>query len=172
MATTRVISLRNAGAAFRADHKRAVAAVHGGLVEAALEGEVIISQATPVDTGNTRQRWQTIITPDGAEVVNDSPVAAYLESGTKPHRPPLWPIIEWLARKRGQSIARASRLADLPGELVGAAQKIQARIEAQGTKAHKMIGANLPRLSTIARARVEARLKDLRAARGGGGESE
>lgn len=171
MATTRVIPLARAGAAFRADHKRSVEAVRGGLVEAALEGEVLITQATPVDTGNTRARWQTIITPDGAEVVNDSPVAVYLEIGTKPHRPPLMPLIEWLARKRGISIARAARLSDIPGELVGAARKIQARIEVQGTKAHKMISAQLPRLSAIARARVEARLKDVRAARGGGEEA-
>jgi len=167
MANTKVIDLKGAGAAFRADHKRAVASVRLGLIEAALEAEVIISQATPVDTGNTRLRWQTVITTDGAEVVNDSPVALYLEEGTKPHRPPLWPLILWLARKNGRSLAGATTLKDVPGELVGAARKIQARIEVQGTKGKKMIASNLPKLEAIAKKRVEQRLKAASDARSG-----
>lgn len=170
MAQTKVIELSRAGAAFRADHKRAVEEVHAGLLHAALEGEVIITQATPVDTGNTRARWTTIVTSDGAEVVNDSPVAAYLETGTRPHRPPLWPLIQWIARKESISLSGASTLADVPRELVARARGLQAHIEVQGTKAHKMISANMPKLTQLARKRVEDRLKALKTAKSGGGE--
>lgn len=162
-----IVSLKGAGAAFRADHKRAVAAVHRGLLEGALLGEQIVVQATPSDTANTRQRWQVIPTAEGADLVNDSPVATYLEFGTRPHIAPLMPLVRWVARKRGVSLAGVTRLSDVPPEIVAAARGLREKIARDGGKRYGMISKNLDKLRRIARERVEKNLAAFKGGKGG-----
>lgn len=160
------VNISGAGALFRADHKRSVAAVRRGLLEGALLGEQVVAQATPSDTANTRARWAVIITPEGADLVNDSPVAVYLELGTRPHVAPLMPLIRWLARKRGISLSGATRLADVPPELVAGARGLRAKIAREGGKRYGMVSKNLGKLSAIAQSRVERNLAALKSAKG------
>ena len=44
-------------------------------------------------------------------MVADAPHAPYLEMGTRPHRPPLQPLIEWAQRKFGVEEDEAKRIA-------------------------------------------------------------
>lgn len=162
MSPTVRVSMRNAGAQLRADHKKQVAAVHRGLLEAAFLGEQVVVQATPSDTANTRQRWQVIPTSEGADLVNDSPVATYLELGTRPHMAPIMPLVRWVARKRGVSLAGVERLSDVPSEIVAAARGLQQKIAREGGKRFGMISKNLDKLNAIARARVEKQLAALK----------
>lgn len=166
MSGTRVVSLKGAGAAFRADHKRNVKAVHRGLLEGALLGEQIVVQATPSDTANTRQRWQVIPTADGADLVNDSPVATFLEMGTRPHVAPLMPLVRWVARKRGVSLSGATRLADVPPEIVAAARGLREKIAREGGRRIGMISKNLEKLAMISKQRVEKRLDNVKRKKG------
>lgn len=163
---TRVVSLKGAGAAFRADHKRNVDAVHRGLLEGALLGEQVVAKATPSDTANTRARWQVIQTPSGADLVNDSPIATFLELGTRPHVAPLMPLVRWVARKRGVSLSGATRLADVPPEIVAAARGLREKIAREGGKRYGMISKNLEKLSNISKRRVEKALSNVRRKKG------
>jgi hypothetical protein len=79
-----------------------------GLRSAGLRGvgEVVrqIDNAEPypgVDTGATRQSAICEPIPEGAELSVNTPQAAWLEFGTRPHMPPLGPILTWVTRKFG-----------------------------------------------------------------------
>lgn len=62
------------------------AAVARGIMRTALDAVELLAEATPVDTGDTRRRWQVSKVPTAddpsAVVSNDSEVALYLEYGT------------------------------------------------------------------------------------------
>lgn len=152
------VNLRDFGRELKADFEDISGAVRRGLRESAFVLEIMVSAKTPVDEGNTRAAWRTEITPDGAIVSNDSPVVLYLEDGTRPHRPPLLPIVRWLARKEGVSSAVAS-LDDAPKELVGRAIAICDSIEEHGTKAHKMMSSSVPDIGPVVKTRVERLLQ-------------
>jgi hypothetical protein len=53
----------------------------------------------PHDTGQLTRSVRTEKNADGAEVVVDAPHAPFVEYGTRPHRPPLQPLIAWAVRK-------------------------------------------------------------------------
>lgn len=100
--------------ALRSTAKRAV-----GVVVAQIE------EAGAVDTGSLKQSVRAESTREGGTVVVDAPHAAFIEYGTRPHRPPLAPIFRWVMRKlqpeseqAGWAIARA----------------IAAKIELEGTE--------------------------------------
>lgn len=148
------------GATLRAQPEIMMDAIVKGLRDGALIGEAIVAEATPVDTAQTRQAWRVRFTEDGAELVNDSPVAAFLEGGTRPHRPPLLPLVRWVMRKRGMGGSTTiTSLADAPPEAVAGAQALAAKIAREGTPAHHMVEDNLTKLARIARSRVNKRLQ-------------
>lgn len=79
-----------------------------GLRSAALRGvgEVVkqIDKTVPyppVDTGAMRQSVGVEATPEGADLFVNAPQAADVEYGTRPHMPPLGPILVWVRRKFG-----------------------------------------------------------------------
>ena len=148
------------GARLRGDSKRALGAIRRGLVRAAVVGEAIVAEATPVDTANTRNAWRVRLTRDGADLINDSPTAVFLEEGTRPHRPPLLPLVRWAMRKKGLGGSTTiTRLEDAPDEAVGMAVGIANKIERKGTRPVHMVRSNLTRLTQIARRNVEAELE-------------
>ena len=55
----------------------------------------------PVDTGAMRQSVAVDNIPGGAELSVNSPNAASMEYGTRPHMPPFGPILIWVRRKFG-----------------------------------------------------------------------
>lgn len=81
-----------------------------GLRAAALRGvgEVVrqIDHADPfpaVDSGSLRQSVLAKPIPEGAELSVNSPQGAWMEFGTRPHMPPIKPILVWVTRKFGLS---------------------------------------------------------------------
>lgn len=67
-------------------------------------GEIVrqIDNAEPypvVDAGATRQSVLSESIPDGAELSVNTPQAAWMEFGTRPHMPPFGPILTWVTRK-------------------------------------------------------------------------
>lgn len=69
-----------------------------------LDGIVLeeIDHAQPypaVDRGDLRNSRQVTMHDDGADVAVTAPHAAAIEYGTRPHRPPFKPILDWVVRK-------------------------------------------------------------------------
>jgi hypothetical protein len=88
--------------------KEVEAAVVRGLRSASLRavGFVVeeIDNAKPypaVNTGQLRQSVKRAPTKNGAQVYVDAPHFPFIEFGTRPHMPPLEPLIVWAARKFG-----------------------------------------------------------------------
>lgn len=155
---TEIIEFDLLGARFTDIASEASSAILQGLREAAFISEIIVAAKTPVDEGLTRAAWRTAITPTGAELVNDSPVALYLEEGTRPHRPPLLPIVRWLSRKEGRGAA-VETLADADDDIVARAMGIVASIARNGTKAHYMLQGSRKEIAKVTRQRIDKQLK-------------
>jgi len=138
-------------------HKRIVNALH----KSALQGEAIVAQDTPVDTARTKNAWHVVRLPDGADLLNDSPVAVILEVGSRPHWPPFLPILQWAARKFGTAGGKRSfeSLSEVDPGLYAIAKGVQKKIAEEGTEPHWMVKKNLPRLRAIAKRNIEQALK-------------
>lgn len=65
----------------------------------------------PVDEGTLMRSVHPRNTPRGAVIVVDAPHAPHMEYGTRPHFPPLKPLIEWAIRKFGVSESEARGIA-------------------------------------------------------------
>lgn len=80
---------------------------------AAMESRGIVVRAVdatkphaPVNTGEYKQRWAVAAVRDGANLYNDAPHAAVIETGAKPYTPPFDPLLQWARQKlRGSSAA-------------------------------------------------------------------
>jgi len=135
------------------------------LHKAALLGEAVVAEATPVDRGRTRNGWYVQRTHRGAIVANDSPIAGILELGSRPHWPPLMPILRWVVRKFGLDLAGGRRslpeegLDEVPWPTYHAAKTVQEGIAKEGTEAHRMVGDNLQKLTKLAKAETERALR-------------
>jgi len=157
------VELERLGATLRAhDHER-FEDVRGAMYPAALRGEPIVAEATPSDRGHARQAWESRVTPEGAALQNDWPYIGILEMGSRPHWPPIMPILRWLVRKEGLDLAGGSRsfndLSEVPSQTYAVARAIQATIAREGTKPHHMVQNNLPKLRSIAKDEVEKVLR-------------
>jgi hypothetical protein len=104
--------------------EKAPALARQGLIKAAYRSEKHTVRVTDkkgvVDRGLFRRSWIVEEESDGATLANTAPYAAPIEEGSRPHWPPLQPLIEWVlrnlmgdiagARSSGVLIERASRL--------------------------------------------------------------
>ena len=93
-------------------------AVIRGLRSAALRGVGFvveeIDRAEPypaVNFGTLRQSTHRALLPKGAVVFNDAPHFPFIEYGTRPHMPPVSPLIVWAARKFGVDDIEAEAIA-------------------------------------------------------------
>ena len=80
--------------------KEVVKATYSG----ALKSQEKLNEDTPVDTGFLLASWRVEknpLEPEPSVIIgNDAPYAnVVLESGAKPHTPPLKPLLEWASRK-------------------------------------------------------------------------
>jgi hypothetical protein len=106
------VTASNYGATFRANELARLERVKHAMYEAALLGAEVVAKKVPVDVGSLKTSIHAIETPDGAELLADAPHAAVVETGTRPHMPPLQPLIDWVRRHRGSfaSIKAAGKL--------------------------------------------------------------
>jgi transcriptional regulator GlxA family with amidase domain len=75
-----------------------------------LKGVVVekIRETNAVASGQLAASVGVSLVPDGALVTVDAPHAGFVEEGTRPHRPPLQPLIDWVKTK---GLARDDRQA-------------------------------------------------------------
>lgn len=158
------VELHQLGGALRAGHASNLAAVVGGLYEAALRGMPKIVEATPTDRGHAKLGWNVRQVPNGADLYNDAPHIGILEMGRRAgKRPPLMPILRWLVRKAGLDLNGGARsfdgIKEVPWTTYLAAKSICAKIEREGSKPHGMIANNIDYLTRLAKQTIERRLR-------------
>jgi len=131
----------------------------------AVEEEV--KPLTPVNLGDLKRNIKSSATKTEARVgVRGTPrkYAPYVEFGTRPHWPPLEPILRWVTQKaRGKGFRGAfgiqRRGQKRQAQLYAAARGVQAAIAKHGTKGAHMfergLEAALPAIKTIFRMEIE-----------------
>lgn len=85
--------------------------VHTGIRKAAREGRNYIYRETvPVAFGELRSALNVRDTATGAIISADAPHAAAVERGSRPHTPPLEPLIKWVKLRGMQGLTRAGHV--------------------------------------------------------------
>lgn len=115
---TRRLSLAQYAALIKDMPPEVEAAVMRGIKSAALRGVGIIVKhidtASPypaVNNGALRQSVRVSFTARTAVLSVDAPHAIFIDKGTRPHRPPIGPLIVWATRKFGLDEREARRVA-------------------------------------------------------------
>lgn len=159
--------------------------------KAAAKGRALVKRNVPVAHGELRESVHT----EGSLIVVDAPHAAAVNNGSRPHWPPLEPLVAWVKLRGMQGLLTDRQVSRLPGTTtkdaaigvaamlrahevrgpagysptdaaIEVARAIQRAIAQKGTKAHHFIEKSLPELRRIL-------LEELRAAlatsSGGGG---
>lgn len=116
-------------------------AVLRGVRATAEDGLPVVRVAAPVAFEELRDSGHVVPRADGALILFDAPHAAAVEVGSRPHRPPVDPLIRW-AELRGFTDPR------------GAAWAIAAKIAREGTKPHWFALGSLPTLETMMHRRI------------------
>jgi hypothetical protein len=130
------------GAVFRARETARMERVCGAGYEAALLGVEVVAKAAPVDVGSLKSSLHAKQTgPRSAELIADAPHAGVVEVGSRPHTPPLQPLIDWVRRHRRSFGLQAPRaLRPIKNrKLYGAAAASRARAEARHAKSDEGI---------------------------------
>jgi len=120
---------------------RVLKAIH----ETAADGVDIAIETAPVAFGQLVSSIHDIPRPDGATIRADAPHAAAVEWGSRPHRPPIWPLKKWC---------------ELKGIPVEVAWAIQAKIAKVGTKPTWFMGRSVPAVEAILATRIGKALAD------------
>lgn len=143
MATVRVKGFGGLKAALRRDlaalHDEVLEAVH----ETAAQGADVAIQTAPVAFGELVSSIHDIPRRDGATIRADAPHAAAVELGSRPHKPPIWPLKKWC---------------ELKGIPVNVAWAIQAKIAKQGTRPTWFMGRTVPAVEALLAVNIRAKL--------------
>lgn len=157
------VKISQLGAQYRRELDELADAGRVAMLRAAMRGLPVVVEATPSDTGRTRAGWTVIPRKSGADLMNDSPVVGILEAGSRPHRPPLLPILRWVVRKFGVDLAGGKRsfvsFDEVSPEAFGMAQGVVNKIAREGTKPHWMVKNRLPLLEYYAAEEVKRALR-------------
>jgi hypothetical protein len=89
--------------------------VVGALRRVAARGVGIVKRKVPVAFGELRESVDSKSTPGGATVEADAPHAAAVEVGSRPHTPPLEPILAWVKLRAAQGLLTERQIDRLPG---------------------------------------------------------
>lgn len=117
-------------------------AVVKGLQSTAMRGVSVvvgeIEKAKAVDSAALKQSVGYKKVADGADIKVDAPHAPFVEYGTRPHWPPLEPLILWATRKLGLSEKDAE----------SAARAIQVKISKKGTPPKKFMAKAMRQITS------------------------
>jgi hypothetical protein len=98
--------------------KEVEGAVVRGLRSSAMRGVGFVTEeidATspypPNNFGQLRASTHWAPLPKGAQVYNDAPHFPFMEYGTRPHMPPIAPLVQWATRKFGVDEGEATAIA-------------------------------------------------------------
>lgn len=144
----------DAAAAIRAGMRAKLSHDQKKLLEAAHLGAEIIANVAPVDIGTLKGSVHVEETTDGPRVVVDAPHAAVMELGSRPHTPPLAPLVAWVKRNRakfgiegrGTSRNKLTGRFETSPEIVRIARAIQQHIAQHGTKPRYFVRNSIPKL--------------------------
>ncbi len=144
----------DAAAAIRAGMRAKLSHDQKKLLEAAHLGAEIIANVAPVDVGTLKGSIHVEETTQGPRVVVDAPHAASLELGSRPHTPPLAPLVAWVRRNRakfgieGRGVDRNKKTGRLEtsAEIIAIARAIQQKIARHGTKPRFFVRNSIPKL--------------------------
>lgn len=123
------------------------------MVSAAHLGAEIVASRAPVDAGIVKSSVHVEAQTDGARIVIDAPHVGIVELGSRPHMPPLQPLIDWVKRHGRALGIRRARTRNAQGhstespEVVQFARALQQKIAREGTKPTYWIRKSLPLLA-------------------------
>lgn len=129
--TYEVSSMRDLARLFAKHQRERERRVVQGVRKAVHAGVPIVKAEEPVAFGELREGTKAVITSTGGKVVVDSPHAAAAETGSRPHRPPIEPILAWVKLRGMQGLKSEKQLRQLPGRTTAEhARSITAQIHA------------------------------------------
>jgi hypothetical protein len=118
--------------------------VVGSIRRAASRGVGIVKRKVPVAFGEIRESVSSKPTPGGATVEADAPHAAAAEVGSRPHTPPLEPILAWVKLRAAQGLLTERQIDRLPGRSTGAHARSMAA-QMRGLEQHGSVDVDAPR---------------------------
>jgi len=104
-----------------------------------------------VDRGQLKNAWESKPMVFGAQIRNGAPYAGYVEQGTRPHFPPLKPILAWVMRQFQKDEQDAMPIA----------RAIQWKIFHHGTKPKFIMKDILPKISKVWQAEIESAIEKI-----------
>lgn len=151
------------------------ARLRAAVASAARAGVSIVKRRVPVAHGELREAVHAEERAAGAAVVVDAPHAAPVETGSRPHTPPLAPLVAWVKLRGAQGLLSPRQVGRLPGRTTAAhavsvagalrsmehdgaldvdapvriARAIQQAIARSGTKPHWYARSSLPDLRRV-----------------------
>jgi hypothetical protein len=164
----------------RHDHDRE-RGIERAVKRAARVGRRVVQQNIPVAFGELRESVHV----DGTRIVVDAPHAAPVETGSRPHMPPLEPLLNWVKLRAAQGLLTERQRGRLPGATTRAraeglaaqihamekdgavdadapmriARAIQQAISRRGTKPHWYARMSLPEIREALDAFIREELK-------------
>jgi hypothetical protein len=143
--------------------------------DAAKAGVSVVKRRVPVAFGDLRESVKPEERVDGAAIVVDAPHAAPVETGSRPHTPPLAPLVAWVKLRGAQGLLSPRQVGRLPGRSTAAhaitvaaalrsmerggaldvdapvriARAIQRAIRDHGTKPHWYARSSLPAVRAV-----------------------
>lgn len=158
MAVVRVVSPRDIARVLRNTDKVLRTSVKRAVIEAAAVGAEIVANDAPVDTGRLKQ--SVVMRRRGKsghpEVIAQAPYAGVVEVGSRPHVPPLLPLVAWVRRHAGDfGLSNGGRARDArgrfvtTGQAVAIARRIQRAIARRGTRPRYYMKNNLGRMEQV-----------------------
>lgn len=131
MPEIKVKSLAELHALIRKDLRGRQKAVGRAVSRTATAGARHVRRNVPVAFGELRN---SVSAQDGHRIVADAPHAAPVETGSRPHWPPLAPLVKWVKLRGMQGLTTPKRQARLPGTTT----KLHAGTVAGAIKAHSV----------------------------------
>lgn len=181
------VSSANFAAVFRANERARNKRSQGAILEAAIEGaETVVvpaAIAAAKDTGRLAASIEARRIDGTPTILADAPYAGVIEGGSRPHFPPLQPLIDWVrrhaekfeiekpkGRRPGIGVARTARAQRRKEGLLAAHDEFEKKIEAiaraiqhkigeQGSPPHWFMRNSLPKLNAILKTNVERALR-------------
>jgi hypothetical protein len=130
-----------------------------GMRSAALRGvgivQAAISDTSPFpaeDTGRLKRSVHYVREDDGARVEVDAPHAPHIEYGTRPHTPPLEPLITWAVRKFRVPEEEALKIA----------RGVQKKIQKEGTEPRHYMKDSIPKIEKVMMREIMAEIRKLK----------
>jgi hypothetical protein len=181
MKTYRVGSLGELEALFARHQREREQRLRAAVEAAARTGVGIVKRRVPVAHGELREGVHAEERQNGAAIVIDAPHAAPVETGSRPHTPPLAPLVAWVKLRGAQGLLSTRQVGRLPGPSTAAharsvasalrdmenggaldvnapiriARAIQRAIRERGTKPHWYARGSLPEIRRVLGAAIK-----------------